>query len=201
MTGTDVPRLASRQGQLVLPRARVALAAAMSIVVAGTVVSSVGAASALRAGAVNTVSAMPALDTQIAAGINAARTGRGLPRLRLSAPLRAAARSHSLEMARDGYFSHDSADGTSAWKRLLRYYPSAAYRRWEAGETLVWYSPGMDAAQAVQNWLSSPQHRAILLTPSYREIGVSSVHASDAGGAFGDAEITVVTADFGFRSH
>jgi uncharacterized protein YkwD len=185
----------------VLPRTRVALAAALSIVVAGSIVSSVGAAPARRAGTVNTVSAMPTLDAQIAAGINAARASHGLARLRLSSPLRAAARSHSLEMARDGYFSHDSADGSSAWKRLLRYYPSAGYRHWEAGETLVWYSPGLDAAQAVQNWLSSPEHRAILLTASYREIGVSAVHATDAGGAFGDAEVTVVTADFGFRSH
>jgi uncharacterized protein YkwD len=173
----------------------------MSIAIAGSVVSSVGAVPARRAGTVNSVIAMPTLDAQIAAGINAARASRGLARLRLSSPLRAAARSHSLEMARDGYFSHDSADGSSAWKRLLRYYPSAGHRHWEAGETLVWYTPGLDAAQAVQDWLSSPEHRAILLTASYREIGVSAAHATDAGGAFGDAEITVVTADFGFRSH
>jgi uncharacterized protein YkwD len=173
----------------------------LSIVVAGTAVSAVGAASARRAGTVNTVSAMPMLGAQIAAGIDAARASHGLARLRVSDPLRAAARAHSLEMARDGYFSHDSADGTSAWKRLSRYYPSAGYHRWEAGETLLWYSPGLDAAQAVQNWLSSPEHRAILLTASYREMGVSAVHATNAGGAFGDAEITVVTADFGFRSH
>jgi uncharacterized protein YkwD len=200
MTGTDVSRLAGRSSPLVLPRTRVALAAALSIVVAGTLVSSGGAAPARRAGTVNVVSTMPTLDAQIAAGINAARAGYGLTRLRLSSPLRTAARSHSLEMARDGYFSHDSADGSSAFKRLLRFYPSAGYRRWQAGETLLWYTPGVDAAQAVQDWLSSPEHRAILLTPAYREIGVSAVHATDASGAFGDAEITVVTADFGFRS-
>jgi uncharacterized protein YkwD len=185
----------------VLPRTRVALAAALSIVVAGTLVSTVGAAPTRRAGTVNVLTAMPTLDTQIAAGINAARAGYGLARLRISPALRSAARSHSLEMARDGYFSHDSADGTSAWKRLLRFYPSTGFRRWQAGETLLWYSPGVDAAQAVHDWLTSPEHRAILLTPAYREIGVSAVHATDAGGAFGDVETTVVTADFGFRSH
>jgi uncharacterized protein YkwD len=201
MTGTDVSRLAARSGPLVLPRTRIALAAAMSIVVAGTVVSSVGAAPAGRAGTVNVVSTMPSLDAQIAAGINAARASYGLARLRISPALRTAARSHSLEMARDGYFSHDSADGTSAGTRLLRFYPSTGYRRWGAGEALLWYAPGMDAAHAVQDWLSSPEHRAILLTPSYREIGISAVHATDAGGAFGDTAITVVTADLGFRSH
>ncbi len=184
-----------------LPRTRVALSAAVSIVVAGTLISTVGAAPVRHAGAVNTVSAMPTLDAQIAAGINAARADHGLARLRVSTALRSAARTHSLEMARDGYFSHDSADGTPAAKRLLRFYPSAGYRRWGAGETLLWYSPGVDAAQAVQDWLSSPEHRAILLTSSYREIGVSAVHATDAGGDFGDAEVTVVTADLGYRSH
>jgi uncharacterized protein YkwD len=181
----------------VLPRTRVALAAAASIIVAGSLVSTVGAAPARP----NGLRTMPSLDAQIAAGINAAREAHGLARLRISTALRSAARQHSLEMARDGYFSHDSADGTSAWTRLLRFYPSAGFRRWDAGETLLWYSPTLDAATAVHDWLTSPEHRAILLTGAYREIGVSAVHATDAGGAFGDVEATVVTADFGFRSH
>jgi uncharacterized protein YkwD len=180
----------------VLPRTRVALAAALSIVAAGTAVSAVGAAPAQP----NVLTAMPALSGKIVAGINAARAARGLAGLRISPALRSAARQHSLEMARDGYFSHASADGTSADARLLRFYPSAGYRRWGTGETLLWYSPGLDAAEAVHDWLTSPEHRAILLTPAYREIGVSAVHATDAGGDFGDVEATVVTADFGFRS-
>jgi uncharacterized protein YkwD len=103
-------------------------------------------------------------------------------------------------MARDGYFSHDSADGTSPWKRLSRYYPRAGYRRYEVGEALLWYSPVVDAATAVHAWLTSPEHRAILLSPGFREIGVSAVHATAANGSFQGDEVTLVTADFGVRS-
>ena len=181
-------------------RTRAALAAAAVIVVAGSVVSAVPAGTSRHAGAANVLSAMPSLDTQIAARINVARAQYGLPRVRVSRALKAAASAHSYEMARNGYFSHDSADGTSAFKRLLRFYPSAGYRRWQVGEALLWYSPGTDAATAVHDWLTSPEHRAILLTAAFREIGVSAVHATAADGSFHGDEITVVTADFGVRS-
>jgi len=167
------------------------------IVLAG---ATVAAAAPRGAGAQNVVSAMPMLDAQIAAGINAARAQHGLTRLRVSPALRAAAEAHSYEMARGGFFSHDSADGSSPWKRLARFYPSAGFRRWQVGETLLWYSPGVDAAVAVQEWLGSPEHRAILLTPSFREIGVSAVHATAASGDFHGDEVTLVTADLGLRA-
>ena len=59
----------------------------------------------------------------------------------------------------------------------------------------------MDAAGAVQDWLTSPEHRAILLTPAFQEIGVSALHATAASGYFGSDEITLITADFGLRTH
>ena len=62
-----------------------------------------------------------------------------------------------------------------------------------AGETLGRGS--ITPKELIYLWMHSPEHRAILLTAGYREIGVSAAHATDAGGAFGDAEITVVTAD------
>ena len=53
---------------------------------------------------------------------------------------------------------------------------------------------------AVKLWMGSPEHRAIILTPGFREIGIAAVHAASAPGAFGDDEVTVVTADFGQRA-
>jgi uncharacterized protein YkwD len=184
----------------VLPRTRAALATAAAIVVAGASVSAVSAAAPLRAHARNLVTALPALDRQVIAGINAARAQHGLGRLRLSLRLRAAATFHSYEMARDGFFSHDSANGASPWTRLARYYPSAGYTRWQVGETLLWYSPDVGAAGVVHDWLTSPEHRAILLTGAFREIGVAAVHSTAATGDFNGDEITLVTADFGFRA-
>jgi uncharacterized protein YkwD len=170
------------------------------VVVAGSSVSAVSFAATDRAGTRNVVTAMPSLDGQIVARINAVRVQLGLGRLRFSPRLRAAADLHSYEMARHGFFSHDSADGSSPWKRLARFYPSAGYRRWQVGETLLWYSPGVDAAGVVHEWLTSPEHRAILLTPAFQEIGVSALHATTASGYFGGQEVTLVTADFGVRT-
>jgi uncharacterized protein YkwD len=146
-------------------------------------------------GARNVVTTLPTLGNGIVAGINAARTRRGLGRLRVSVRLRSAARVHSLDMARRGFFSHDSGDGTSPSDRLARFYPSAA----KIGEALLEWSPDVTAGEAVQTWLSSPEHRAILLDPGFREIGVSAVHATAGAGDFHGSQVTLVTADFGSR--
>ena len=183
-----------------LPRTRAALATAAAILAAGISVSAVSAASPLRTQAPNVVRSLPALDQQVIARINVARAQRGLGRLRLSPKLRAAARFHSYEMAQHGFFSHDSGNGTSPWTRLAHYYPSAGYSQWQVGETLLWSEPDVDAFGVVHDWLTSPEHRAILLTGSFREIGVSAVHATAASGAdFHGDEVTLVTADFGMR--
>jgi uncharacterized protein YkwD len=47
--------------------------------------------------------------------------------------------------------------------------------------------------------INSPEHKAILLTPRWREIGLSAVHSSGAPGTYGGREVTIVTADFGVR--
>ena len=182
-----------------LSRARAASAAAAVILVAGASVGTVSA-SPTRAHAPKTVSAMPALDQQVIDAINATRAEHGLHPLRFSGRLGAAASFHSNEMAQLGFFSHASADGTSSSSRMARYYPRAGYRRWHVGETMVWYSPRLGAAGAVADWLSSPIHRAILLSGVFREIGVSAVHVAAATGDFHGDEITLVTADFGVRS-
>jgi uncharacterized protein YkwD len=183
----------------VLSRTLAAAVGAVVVVLAGTIVSAVPAGAPRRARSAGGVSAS-ALDLRIVARINAVRAGHGLPRVHLSPALGAAAASHSREMVRDGYFSHESANGAPAWRRVALYYSPAGYRRWQVGETLLWYSPGIDAARTVRDWLASPRHRAIVLAPAFREIGVAAVHARAAAGAFHGDQITVVTADFGFRS-
>lgn len=183
-----------------LPRTRAALAAVV-VFVAGVSVNAVAASSPAAHGPQEEIAPLRALSTQIAFAINAARAERGLSPLHTSRRLRAAAVFHSYDMAGHGFFSHDSSDGTSASTRLARFYPSGGYRRWAIGEALLWYSPGVDAATAVADWLSSPEHRAILLAADYREIGVSAVHVATPTGAFHGHQATLVTADFGARAH
>jgi uncharacterized protein YkwD len=139
------------------------------------------------------------LAAQVLAEMQRVRLEHGLPSLRTSPDLRASAESHSLDMADSGYFAHDSADGTPFWKRVERFYPAAGYRSWDAAETLLWSSPAVDAASAVAGWLASPRHRAILLSPKWREVGVATVHESDAPGVFDGLDVTIVTADYGTR--
>ena len=164
--------------------------------VALLVLASVGQA----AGSVSQrVSAMRPLEQGVLSDINAIRHEHGLSELRLSTRLSEAARQHTLEMATRGYFSHSSANGSSFDRRIARYYPFAGKRYWSVGENLLWSSPDVDAANALQMWLDSPEHRANLLSPRWRQIGISAVHATAAPGAYDGREVTIVTTDFGVR--
>ena len=146
------------------------------------------------------VTALPSLNGEIVARINAVRVAHGLPRLKPAPGLGSAARLHTGEMARSGRFMHESPDGSAFWKRVLKFYGRAGYRSWSVGETLMWESPSADAAQVVIEWMNSPEHRAILMSPDWREIGVSAVQDSAAPGDFEGLAATIVTADFGART-
>ncbi|TML65334.1 MAG: CAP domain-containing protein, partial [Actinobacteria bacterium] len=64
------------------------------------------------------------------------------------------------------------------------------------GENLAWGTGAYSAAKAiVQEWLASPEHRANLLRPGFRLVGVGSA----VGTFVGRAGATVVTADFAGR--
>jgi uncharacterized protein YkwD len=152
------------------------------------------------AGSRGGVTRVTTLDAALVAQVNAFRVAHGLLALRVSPSLRAAATVHSTQMARLGYFSHDSANGGSFSSRIAYYYPANGYRSWTVGENLLWASPDVGALRALKLWLASPPHRANLLSPSWREIGLSAVHASSAPGVYGHAPTTIVTADFGTRS-
>lgn len=135
----------------------------------------------------------------VLAEINTIRAQHGLRALRLVRPLTAAAGQHSSEMGSEGYFSHDSADGTSFWKRVENFYGSHGYRYWSVGENLLWSSGTLTPAQAVTMWMNSPPHRKNLLEKNWRQIGLSVKQFSDAPGVYHGLAVTIVTADFGAR--
>jgi uncharacterized protein YkwD len=140
-----------------------------------------------------------ALASQRVSDVNRLRRSHGLTPLRISTKLSAAATQHTQEMARLGYFSHDSADGSAFWRRVQHYYGSAGRRYWEVGENLLWASPDVGAAASLKMWMGSPEHRANLLKDEWREIGLAVVHVPSAPGVFRGLEVTIVTADFGVR--
>jgi uncharacterized protein YkwD len=145
------------------------------------------------------VSADVALERSVLAQLNAVRRAHGLTALRTSTGLQRAAGSHSSEMTAHGFFAHASRDGTPFWKRIRQSYPATGYRTWSVGETLLYSTPGLDGAGAVRMWLRSPPHRRVLLSPSWRDAGISAVTVAAAPGDFGGMAVTVVTADFGIR--
>ena len=142
---------------------------------------------------------MAPLNNQVLREINRIRREHGLVPLEYSSRLAAAAANHSRSMAPKGFFAHNSADGSVFWKRIEQFYPAGAYRYWSVGENLVWQAPSLDARQAVQRWMNSKPHRANLLNPSWRQIGLSAVRSPSAPGTYRDLAVTIVTADFGVR--
>jgi uncharacterized protein YkwD len=142
---------------------------------------------------------LSSLEQGVLVDINALRKQHGLAPLRLSASLSAAARQHSSEMAARGYFSHNSANGSSFDRRIARYYPIGRNNYWSVGENLLWSSPDVDAGGALDMWWNSPEHRKNMLTARWREIGLSAVHVPAAPGTYGGLEVTIVTTDFGVR--
>jgi uncharacterized protein YkwD len=130
--------------------------------------------------------------------VNAARTASGLPTLANSPALDAAARAHALSMARRGYFTHDSADGTPFWRRIALFYGPGGFRSWQVGETLYWSWPAPSATGLVAAWLGSPEHRDILLG-DWTQVGVAVVSVASAPGVFGGQPAAIAVADFGLR--
>jgi uncharacterized protein YkwD len=116
--------------------------------------------------------------------VNAARTSHGLQPLHLDPELERAAQAHTLEMLRGNTFSHGDFSGRMA----------AFHLHGALGENLAWGSGRYSRAQTIVGmWLASPGHRANLLRPGFRRIGLGL-----ASGSFqGAAAATIVTADFG----
>jgi uncharacterized protein YkwD len=172
-------------------RIGVALAAALAAVA----VVAPGASAAPRVPAAS----LSSLESSVLVDINAFRAQHHLSRLRLNTALTRAARAHSGQMAAVGYFAHASADGSAFWQRIQAFYGSSRWQYWSVGENLLWSAPDVDAGNALKLWLASPEHRANLMSPKWREIGVSAVHAAHAPGTYAGRDVTIVTTDFGVR--
>ena len=168
----------------------------LALVCAGALGAPAGARSVDRA---RSVAARDGLEAELLVQINQIRAQRGLKPLRLSSALGAAADAHSKDMANRGYFDHDGPGGWTFAKRMNRWYPQGSHRMWSAGENLLWYSPEVQAAEAVRMWMQSPGHRRNILFAQWREVGLSAIHVDSAPGAFEDLEVTILTADFGVR--
>jgi uncharacterized protein YkwD len=169
------------------------------VVLAAAVAAAAAPVSAATAEQSARIEGRGGLERQVLAELNLVRAERGLQPLRVVTGLRVAAVTHSRSMLAVGFFDHASADGTSFDRRLRRHYPDRGWSTWSVGETLLSTSAALDARQIVGEWLESKPHREIILSPTWRDVGIGARFASAAPHEFGGAPTTVVTADFGLR--
>lgn len=105
--------------------------------------------------------------------VNQVRAENNLPPLKRNADLDRSARAHARDVHDDRYFYHDTYDRIQgrlvyicSWsERIGLYYPGRAEGENVAG--------GFDTPEEVmQAWMGSSGHRANLLNPAFREIGI-----------------------------
>jgi uncharacterized protein YkwD len=118
------------------------------------------------------VAAQPAQERAMLGALNAARRRVGLGPLVRDQRLDRVARDHALDMVSRQYFGHDTPDGVDPFERMRAAGVPFGY----AGENLAMNA---DAATAERAFMHSAEHRANILEPHYRRVGIAT--AGDAG--------------------
>jgi uncharacterized protein YkwD len=138
-------------------------------------------------------------EAQLVKCINKERTARHLAKLRVNVKLVDSARAHSGEMGELKYFNHDSPTGETWSERIVRNgYARDGFRVWKAGENIA-YGAGLYSSPVliVDDWMSSPMHRAVILTRDFRDVGVGAVSCQGYGSI--DGMVWFFTLDLGRR--
>ena len=157
--------------------------------------AAVGSMPALNARKLST--AQPVAPTDLSAGTltrsgiiadtNAERTSRSLSALTESAQLDASAQAKADDILARQYFEHVAPDGTTV--SMLVTDQGYAYIRIGENLALGDFSGDQDVVTA---WMNSPEHRANMLFPEYRNIGVGV-----AAGIYKGQAVVVAVQHFG----
>ena len=113
--------------------------------------------------------------------INKERTSRGLTPLTMNDKARAVAENYSRTMFAEGFFSHIDNAGHNPFDRMK----AGGLTYAAAGENLA-LAPTLELAH--QGLMNSPGHRANILSPDYRTVGIGIID----GGMYG----LMITQDF-----
>ncbi len=112
------------------------------------------------------LSALPAEAQYVIHAINEARIQAGVPPLIVNPLLNQAAQAHVDDMIAHRRYGHRGSDGSNASQRVMRTGYSLSGR---AGENWV---AARSPERAIRWWMSDPPHRANILNPRWREIGI-----------------------------
>jgi uncharacterized protein YkwD len=128
-------------------------------------------------------------EAQVRSLINDDRANAGAPALSNNGSLASAARAHSKDMAINNYMSHTGSDGSGPDQRIQ----AAGYSFSAYGETIFGGNgPYNSPYSAVSGWMGSTDHREIMLSSTYTDVGIG--YWCDPNNPFG-----YFTADFGRR--
>jgi uncharacterized protein YkwD len=116
------------------------------------------------------------LETRLHAAVNDFRREQHLIPLERRADLDAVARAHSEDMARRGFFSHQSPEGDT-WVERLAHAGVAGFTM--AGENVGQTSQSEPNARILGGWQASPAHRENLLSRPMNATGVGIARAPD----------------------
>lgn len=114
--------------------------------------------------------------------VNLERKKTGLQELSYDSSLQSAARQHSQEMLKLGYFSHTSplTELKNPSDRVYR----AGLSDFVVGENIAVHSldgpPDVVASQLMEQWMNSPGHRANILRPEFTHIGIGVISSKDS---------------------
>lgn len=100
---------------------------------------------------------------------NEQRATLGLPPLELNRELTNAALAKGQHMFDHQYWAHIAPDGTDPWYFIR----GANYTYQVAGENLA--RDFYDTDDMVKAWMASPTHRANIMNPKYRDIGIAVI--------------------------
>ena len=188
----------SRTHALALHAALAALAAALLFLLAGPAVGQAEAASACKR-----FGGDPAYELRkeparnaVLCFLNRERRERGLSALRQDDKLERASQRHNEHMVEKKCFAHECPGEATLEQRLRSVnYLHGGLFRWAYGENIAWGEEHLSTPRSmVKAWMNSSGHRANILNPTFKEVGVgvtgrTPVGRSRKGGTY--------TTDFG----
>lgn len=131
----------------------------------------------LAAGLAALLFAQPALagkaETEVLAAVNAARAKAGCAALVSNPKLQAAAEGHADDMARQDFFGHAGANGSTLGRRIK----AQGYRFGRAAENIA--AGQATAPEVMSMWLGSAGHRRNILDCRLRETGIARAFQGD----------------------
>jgi uncharacterized protein YkwD len=114
--------------------------------------------------------------------INQRRTELSCPAVTADTRLAEAARRHAQDMLRHGVRDHTGSDGSTAQQRIT----DTGFAASASGEILYWAQGTGDARQAVEAWMHSPGHRAIISDCRLTRVGAAALTAGTEYAAVAD---------------